>query len=272
MATHADTARLEGVRVVAGGTEILTGVDLSLNAGDLAVLVGPNGAGKSTVLRTLVGRIRPTEGRATVGGRDVSELSGVERAGKISWLPQIADVREPIRVLDLVTAGRFRFRESPAASESAARAVLTKFGIGDLAERRWHGLSGGERQRIALATLWVQDAPLLLLDEPANHLDPAHQIETYRWIGEVVHGRAAAEERPRGILCVTHDVDLIGWLAPKGASLRVIGISEGRIRFQLPWESGDIVPALSDLFAVEFEPVDVGGVRRLLVARVGARP
>ena len=260
-----DAAVLSNVHVVAGGHEILRGVDLSLERGDLAVLVGPNGAGKSTVLRTLVGRIRPTQGRATIGGRDVSEMSGVERAGKVSWLPQIADVREPIRVLDLVAAGRFRFRESQVRSETAARTALETFGIGELAERRWYGLSGGERQRIALATLWTQEAPLLLLDEPANHLDPAHQIDTYRWIGEVVRGGGAKH----GILCVTHDVDLIGWLAPSGSSVRIVGISDGRIRFQLPWESDDIVAALSELFAVDFEPVDVGGVRRLLVSGAG---
>lgn len=123
-----DAAVLSNVHVVAGGHEILRGVDLSLERGDLAVLVGPNGAGKSTVLRTLVGRIRPTQGRATIGGRDVSEMSGVERAGKVSWLPQIADVREPIRVLDLVAAGRFRFRESQVRSETAARTALKRSG------------------------------------------------------------------------------------------------------------------------------------------------
>jgi iron complex transport system ATP-binding protein len=175
----------------------------------------------------------------------------------------MAEVREPIRVLDLVVAARFRFRESHGDSESAAREALRTLGVLHLSERRWPGLSGGERQRIALATLWAQEAPLLLLDEPANHLDPTHQIETYRWIAELVR-------QGRGVLCVTHDVDLIGWLADRDQPVRVVGIREGRIQFDHPWSAAEIQGALERLFDVPFERVEVGGHRRLLVSPRGA--
>ena len=260
----AGRAELRAVDVRASGKPILTQVDLTLGPGDLVVLVGPNGAGKSTVLRTLVGRIRPAVGQALLDRREVRSYSGPERASRIAWLPQMAEVREPVRVLDLVVAARFRFRESHGSSEGAARAALERFDIPHLAERHWPGLSGGERQRIALATLWAQEAPLLLLDEPANHLDPTHQIETYRWIADLA--RAG-----RGVLCVTHDVDLIGWLADQGQTVRVVGIRDGRIRFDLPWNGDEIQGALGELFDVSFEPVDVNGQRRLLVAPAGEK-
>lgn len=274
VAGHADPevatsrAELRAVDVEVGTKSILSGVDLAIESGELVVLVGPNGAGKSTVLRTLVGRIQPNAGQALLDGRDVRRYSGPDRAARVAWLPQMTEVREPIRVLDLVVAARFRFRESHLASESAARRALEALGIADLAERRWPGLSGGERQRIALAGLWAQEAPLLLLDEPANHLDPTHQIDTYRWIARLAR-------KGHGVLCVTHDVDLIGWLADPGSidslplpahPLRVVGIREGRIHFDLPWSGDEIRDALTDLFGVPFEPVEIGGRRRLLVS------
>ena len=253
-------AELRGVCVAASGRSILAEVDLAFGSGDLVVLVGPNGAGKSTVLRTLVGRIQPSSGVALLDDRPVRSFDGPERAARIAWLPQMTEVREPIRVLDLVVAARFRFRESHRESETAALRALEALDVPHLAERRWPGLSGGERQRIALATLFAQEAPLLLLDEPANHLDPTHQIDTYRWIARLALSG-------RGVLCVTHDVDLIGWLADQGQRVRVIGIGEGRIRFDLPWDGDEIRAALGKLFAVTFESVEVGGSRRLLVSR-----
>lgn len=251
-------ARLEAVEVRAGTRVLVTGIELRVGPGDLVVLVGPNGAGKSTILRALVGRTQPTAGRALLDGREVQSYRGADRAARIAWLPQLSEIREPARVLDLVVAARYRFRESRRTAEEAARHALSQLGALHLAERRWPGLSGGERQRIALAALWAQEAPLFLLDEPANHLDPTQRIETYRWIAMVA-------ATGRGVLCVTHDVEAIGWLAEAGHPIRVVGLREGTLRFALAWEDDALPAALGELFDVDFTSVLVDGRRRLVL-------
>ncbi len=76
-------------------------------------------------------------------------------------------------------AARYRFRETTAATRRAADLALERVGLGHAASARLTELSGGERQRVAIAALLAQEARFLLLDEPANHLDPAQQNETY---------------------------------------------------------------------------------------------
>ncbi len=250
------------VAVEARGRGILADVSLSLEDAEFIALIGPNGAGKTTLLKTALGLVRPARGQVRLGERDVRALSARERAGLIAWLPQHTQQSEPLSALELVVAARFRFAEARANAERAARAALERAGVAQLASAAITELSGGERQRVWLAALLAQDARVLLLDEPANHLDPAQQIDTYRLLAELWRS---------GFSCVlvTHDVNLLAELgAPE--RVRVVGLAKGHVAFESRYAAEALPDALAALFGVGFDAVAHAG-RRLLLAR-GAPP
>ena len=235
---------------------VLSGVSLSLAPSDFSVLVGPNGAGKTTLIRAAVGLVRPTRGSVQLDGHEVAEIPHRRRAAQVAWLPQVPGSSDPYPALELVAAARYRFGESHARSRAAARHALDRVGASSLERRPVTSLSGGERQRVAIATLLAQEAPLLLLDEPANHLDPAQQLDIYRLLGSLWREGS-------GILCVTHDVNCLAVL-PDTGSVRVVGLARGRCRFQLALSSAQLPDALSDLFEVPMRVLEEGNARAIL--------
>jgi iron complex transport system ATP-binding protein len=241
-----------GVRF--GDRVLIDGVSLSVARGEFLALVGPNGAGKTTLLRTALGIVREEKGEVLLGGQRVGTVPPRKRAGLVAWLPQQALASEALSALETVVAARYRFDESRGVARAAARRALERLGVSELAERPVTRLSGGERQRVALAALVAQEAELLLLDEPANHLDPAQQAETYALLGELVREGA-------GILCVTHDVNLLSYA---NSAARVVGLARGKLAFETRFDAQDLPARLAELFGVAMEPVTVGA-RRLVV-------
>ncbi len=238
---------------------LLDGVSLTLPAGELLALVGPNGAGKTSLLRATLGLTPLHAGQITLDGVDVTQLSPRERAARVAWLPQHSAAAEELSALEVVTAARFRFDEAFALSRREARAALDRVGVGPLAARPLARLSGGERQRVALAGLLAQAAPVLLLDEPANHLDPAQQLEVYRLLGDLWR-------EGKGLVCVTHDVNLLRHLG-RAAQVRVAGIGAGKLAFECRLDSPELPERLSQLFAVQMRDLDLDGDRILIAER-----
>ena len=245
---------LSNVAVRVAGRALLEGVGLRVEPGEFVALVGPNGAGKTTLLRAGLGLVR-SEGEVFSGGQRIDTVPPRTRAALLGWLPQQPASSEALSALEMVVAARYRFDETRAAARAAARRALERLGAAELAERAVTGLSGGERQRVALAALVAQEAKMLLVDEPANHLDPAQQAETYALLGSLLRDGA-------GILCVTHDVNL---LAHVGAPVRVVGLARGKVAFETPYDAADLPARLAELFSVPMEPV-VLGERRIIVA------
>jgi len=254
MSERAPGLGLRDVDVRIASRALLTSVSLSLEPGEFLALVGPNGAGKTTLLRAGLGLVRCSRGNVRVGGAPVESLAPRARAALLGWLPQQALASEALSALETVAAARYRFDETRAKSEEAARRCLARLGVGGLAGDSVTRLSGGERQRVALAALIAQEARLYLLDEPANHLDPAQQAETYALLGALVREGA-------GILCVTHDVNL---LAHVGGRPRVTGLSNGKLCFETGYDAGDLPERLAELFGVPMDAVELGG-RRIIV-------
>jgi iron complex transport system ATP-binding protein len=232
--------RFEHVSLALRGRPILTDIDVAVAPGELVALVGPNGAGKSMLLRCAIGLERPTGGRVVLGGAAVATLAPRTRAAGIAWLPQHLIYHEPLTALEVVVSARYRFTERPRAAHAAARRALDDVGAGAYAARPVTALSGGQRQRVALAALLVQETPVVLLDEPANHLDPLQQIECYRVLGTLAR-------RGLAIVCVTHDVNL---LRPVGVPARIVGLAGGRVRFDAAYDDADLPVHLSALFDV----------------------
>lgn len=137
------------------GRTVIDKVSFALEPGSLTALVGPNGAGKSTLLHLIQGRLKPASG-------------SVESSGSIALMPQRAaiDWTFPITVAQMVELGR---QKGGAISSDA---VLQQVGLNELASRRLNRLSGGQQQRALLARTLMQEAPILLLDEPCSAIDP----------------------------------------------------------------------------------------------------
>jgi len=232
--------RLESVSVAVGTRTLLDGASLELAAGQFLALVGPNGAGKTTLLRAALGLVPLSAGRVTLGNQPFHLLSAKARAAELAWLPQQAVPTEPLPVREAVMAARFRFTETIAATRRAAEHALERVGLAERAPSLLTELSGGERQRVAIAALLAQEARFLLLDEPANHLDPAQQGETYALLGRLL-------ETGVGILCVTHDVNLLNHT---GGGTKVAGLRGGKLIFTRSFDAPELPAELSELFGV----------------------
>ena len=157
--------RLDGL--VAGRSKgfRLPPLDLIVEGGEVLALIGPNGAGKTTLLKTLAGLLPP--------------LSGVMvDTGAPAYLPPPGAVSAGFSALHLAALGRARLRRwSPGLTPDdleAARGALDRLEVGHLADRPFDRLSSGQQQLVLIARLFVQDAPVCLLDEPLALLDPAH--------------------------------------------------------------------------------------------------
>ncbi|MGO4713004.1 ABC transporter ATP-binding protein [Bradyrhizobium sp. 2TAF24] len=186
--------KLEAISVRFGGIAALSGVDFALNQGELLGLIGPNGAGKTTLLRTVIGVVRPTEGRVFLQGRDVTPL-GVDRRARqgIALTHQIVKPFRGMSVLDNVVfaAGhaktgsvlRALTSHSRAAETARARELLALVGIEAYAQSSPNALPLGALKRLEVARALATDPKILLLDEPLaglNHIEAERLADTFQ--------------------------------------------------------------------------------------------
>jgi ABC-type Mn2+/Zn2+ transport system ATPase subunit len=182
----------DGVAVAYGARTVLRDVTFAVRPGDRAAVLGPNGGGKTTLFRALTGELRPVAGRVVAP----------ERCGVV---PQTERSRLdfPVSALDVALMGAVSrlpwWRRPGRADRARARAALERVGLGARAGETFGDLSGGQRQRVLLARALVQDAPVLLLDEPFSGLDTRSADLVMGLLGDL-----AAEGR--AILIATHDV------------------------------------------------------------------
>jgi iron complex transport system ATP-binding protein len=240
--------KFESVTLAGSERPRLANVDFELARGECAFLLGPNGAGKSSILRLALGLEKPDQGHVWLGGQRVDELTAKGRAAQVAWLPQQLSFEQALTARDVVAAARYRFGESSTRSHARAQAWLAEVQAAALADRRVTKLSGGELQRVKLAALLAQETPLLLLDEPANHLDPAYQLEVYRLLG-------AQWLRGLGILCVTHDINLLS-LLPSPERIRLFGVQKGELCFVTSYADPALCQKLAELYGIEFEQIE----------------
>lgn len=195
-----------GLTLRAGSRLLLEGLDWQAGAGQCWCVIGRNGAGKSTLLRTLAG-VRDADGGAVLlDGRVLAAWTPMQLARRRAFLAQSRSDAFAYRVIDTVLMARHpfhadRYWEGTDDHKAAAQA-LAELDVLDLAQRDVRTLSGGERQRVAIAALLAQDTPLLLLDEPANALDLAHQVSVMRLLAGLCRARG------KTVVMVGHDLNL----------------------------------------------------------------
>ena len=192
-----------GLAVRRGQRLVLQGVDLTLQSGQALAVVGPNAAGKSTLLRALAGLLPTESGTIVIAGRPLGEWRRDALARKVALVTPEDEGTSLLSVRERVAVGRYPhtgpFRPSGPSDDEAVERALTLTGIVPLRDRKVGTLSAGERQLAAVARGLAQDPQVLLLDEPASHLDIGHQLALFRVLDEV---------RAQGVavLAVVHDL------------------------------------------------------------------
>ncbi len=209
---------MEKVNKYFGDLHVLRDVDLTVERGEVFVVVGPNGAGKTTLLRCLAGIYRPDGGTVRLGTNVTLGFYAQEHE----------DIRPGHTVLEVMQAA-----STPGQSAVELRSILAHFGLkGDVASQEAATLSGGEKTKLSLARLVGGRANLLLLDEPTNNLDPSSREAVL----------AALQHFKGTIVLVSHDIEFVTQLAPKHA----IAMPSGRL---LPFDEKmlDLVPQVHPL-------------------------
>jgi ABC-type cobalamin/Fe3+-siderophores transport system ATPase subunit len=219
-----DEIRLVAENLRVGHTDqpVLSGVNLTLRAGAVTVLVGPNGCGKSTLLRTVAGLLPAMGGTVQVDGAPLRSLSRRALSQRLAFLPQSPLVPAGVTVHELVRHGRYAhrgaFTRHTSDDVAAIDWALAVSDAASLADRRLDELSGGERQRAWLATVLAQKAGIVLLDEPTTYLDLRHQFEVL----EVI--RRLAREHTIACGVVLHDLTQAAAYADE-----VVVVSDGSV-------------------------------------------
>ncbi len=192
----------DGVRRV----EVLSGVDLAVEPGELVAVVGPSGSGKSTLLHLLGALDRPDGGWVSIGGRPLAGLTPTQRAAfrnrTIGFVFQFHQLLPDFTALENVLLPGRIAGEEPKRLLERARGLLEEVGLGDRLDHFPSQLSGGERQRVAICRALVLEPPLLLADEPTGNLDPASGAQVFQLLLDLQerHGTTG--------LLVTHNPEI----------------------------------------------------------------
>ncbi len=196
--------RAEALDYAVPSRTILAGITFAVRGGELVGLVGPNGAGKSTLLRLLDRIQRPSAGRILLDGRPLDAFGARELARRLTFMsPDMQPVFD-LPVLDVVLLGRYahtrRLEALSGTDRAGARKALATVGLEGFDERPFHELSTGERHLVLFARVLVQEAAVLLLDEPTANLDITHR--------ERIFGLALeAASRGCAVVAAVHDLN-----------------------------------------------------------------
>jgi iron complex transport system ATP-binding protein len=215
-----------------GNRLLIAGLDWQVDAGQCWCVIGRNGAGKSTLLRTLAGLRQPDGGAIRLRERALADWPLQDLARERAFLPQGRSDAFGYRVIETVLTARHPYLDAgyweSDADYQAAYAALQALDVRDLAERDVRTLSGGERQRVAIAAILAQDTPLLLLDEPANALDLAHQVSVMGLLARL------CRHSGKSVVMVSHDLNL----AHGVASHALLLMGDGQ------WQAGPVAEVM----------------------------
>lgn len=184
--------RAEELKLSIGGRELIGALDISLAPGECWALLGRNGAGKTSLILALAGLRAPQGGTVALDGTPLAAHRRGELARRIGVLLQDEDADFWGSVFDYVMLGRYPRSKSAWSRDedgaALARRWLAELDLAGHSAQGYRSLSGGERQRARIAQVLLQDADILLLDEPLQHLDLRHQAQVMRTLS----ARAAA--------------------------------------------------------------------------------
>jgi energy-coupling factor transport system ATP-binding protein len=207
----------------ANGHTALRDINLEVGQGEFLAIIGENGAGKTTLARHLIGLLQPTTGRVLVQGRNIAGVSTARLSDQVGYLFQDPDYQIFSNSVFEEVAFALKIRRVPAAEiESRVTAVLEELGLASFREAHPYRLSRGQRQRLALASIFVNAPPILVVDEPSTGLDYAETLDIMQMLAD--RNRLGTT-----ILFITHDIEMV-----LRYSQRSVVISGGQLRLDGP--------------------------------------
>ena len=202
------TLLAERLTISIGARVLCRDLGLAVAPGEMWAVLGCNGSGKTTLLHALAGLAPAAAGSVAIGGRPLADYSRRQLGRTLGILLQREDQEFWGTLFDYVMLGRYPHARSlfgwNADDEEAVARALAAFDLAVLARQSYGTLSGGERQRARLAQLWAQDPRVMLLDEPLQHLDLKHQLQTLELV------RATTRNAGRAAALVLHDLTFAG--------------------------------------------------------------
>jgi lipoprotein-releasing system ATP-binding protein len=201
--------------------EVLRGVDLRLEEGEIVGLVGPSGSGKSSLLHAAGLLERPTAGEVWIDGRDCLKLSDRDRTAvrraKIGFVYQFHHLLPEFSALDNVALPRLISGDSRRSARAEAKRLLTRLGLADRLSHQPAQLSGGEQQRVAIARAIANRPRVILADEPTGNLDPRTSSSVFNALLDLVRSEGVAA------LVATHNLELAQSMD------RTVALKDGRL-------------------------------------------
>jgi len=197
---------IKDLKISFNDSEILHGIDLSLEKGLLVGLIGPNGCGKSTMMKCISRIHQGWIGSVRVDGQDVSSMQPSGLAKIIANVPAEAGQTFGMTVSEMVMLGRYPFAEriwwESREDEKKVNDALETFGLTPLRKKEVALLSSGERQRALIAKAYVQEPKLMLVDEPTSHLDMKYKLQVMRYL-------KGLSDRDMTVIVAEHDISLM---------------------------------------------------------------
>ena len=197
---------IKGIKKSFGSLEVLKGIDLTIDKGEIVSIVGPSGAGKTTLLQIIGTLDRPDSGTVHVDGIDVTQLSQKKlsdfRNQHIGFVFQFHQLLPEFTALENIMIPAYIAGTSQKAARKRAEELLQFMGLSDRAQHKPNELSGGEKQRVAVARALVNNPAVILADEPSGSLDSKNKEELHQLFFDL------REKYGQTFVIVTHDEGL----------------------------------------------------------------
>ena len=211
--------KLENVHKSFGKNEVLKGINLHIEQGQVVVIIGPSGSGKSTVLRTMNYLEEPTSGKVIVDGMDLSDKKKLNDVrAEVGMVFQNFNLFPHMTVMENLTLAQTKVRKtSMEEAKKIGQALLDRVGLADKANAYPDSLSGGQKQRVAIARALAMKPKVMLFDEPTSALDP-------EMVSEVLDVMKSLAEEGMTMVIVTHEMGFAREVAD-----RIIFMADGEV-------------------------------------------